>query len=138
MDTDSANPFIDGPTDQQQATIDAMRYRHPQTVVAHLLFRTLAILSYVFCTVISASFVINFVLLIVLCACDFWTVKNVSGRLLVGLRWRNFVKEDGSNEWVFESKKVRLRSKLGNSQSYLLSGCTFVLFLSFLLLLLHN
>jgi len=27
----------------------------------------------------------------------------VTGRLLVGLRWWNYVKEDGSTEWVFES-----------------------------------
>jgi hypothetical protein len=36
----------------------------------------------------------------------FWCrvqVKNVSGRLLVGLRWWNNVKEDGTNEWIFES-----------------------------------
>jgi hypothetical protein len=36
-------------------------------------------------------------------AFDFWTVKNVSGRLLVGLRWWSYVKDDGSNEWIFES-----------------------------------
>lgn len=38
-----------------------------------------------------------------LLAFDFWTVKNVSGRLLVGLRWWSYVKEDGSNEWIYES-----------------------------------
>lgn len=36
-------------------------------------------------------------------AFDFWTVKNVSGRLLVGLRWWSYVKDDGSNEWIYES-----------------------------------
>lgn len=36
-------------------------------------------------------------------AFDFWTVKNISGRLLVGLRWWSYVKDDGSNEWIFES-----------------------------------
>ena len=40
---------------------------------------------------------------ILLLACDFWTVKNISGRLLVGLRWWSYVREDGSNEWIFES-----------------------------------
>jgi hypothetical protein len=30
-------------------------------------------------------------------------VQNVTGRLLVGLRWNNRIKEDGSEEWVFES-----------------------------------
>lgn len=42
-------------------------------------------------------------LCIVLLAFDFWTVKNISGRLLVGLRWWSYVREDGSNEWIFES-----------------------------------
>lgn len=30
-------------------------------------------------------------------------VKNVSGRLMVGLRWWNDVSETGENEWKFES-----------------------------------
>jgi hypothetical protein len=38
-----------------------------------------------------------------LLAADFWTVKNVTGRLLVGLRWWNRIREDGTSEWVFES-----------------------------------
>ena len=41
-----------------------------------------------------------------LLAADFWTVKNITGRLLVGLRWWNKVNEDGSTEWIFESRKV--------------------------------
>jgi Eukaryotic protein of unknown function (DUF846) len=49
------------------------------------------------------SFIFIFVICIILLAFDFWTVKNVSGRLLVGLRWWNYVREDGSNEWIFES-----------------------------------
>lgn len=44
---------------------------------------------------------------VLLLAADFWTVKNITGRLLVGLRWWNKVNEDGSSEWVFESRKVR-------------------------------
>jgi len=41
-----------------------------------------------------------------LLAFDFWTVKNISGRLLVGLRWWNEINEDGTNSWLFESKDV--------------------------------
>ena len=37
-------------------------------------------------------------------AFDFWVVKNVSGRILVGLRWWNEVKSDGTEVWVYESK----------------------------------
>ena len=38
-----------------------------------------------------------------LLAFDFWTVKNVSGRLLCGLRWWNETGPDGESVWVFES-----------------------------------
>lgn len=31
--------------------------------------------------------VITFIFVIVMAALDFWVVKNVTGRLLVGLRW---------------------------------------------------
>eukprot|EP01137_Pigoraptor_chileana_P019735 Opistho-2@81176 len=83
-------------------------YRHPVATGFHMLFRTLAILSYLFCNLFNSNnFVLNFILIVLLLSFDFWTVKNVSGRLLVGLRWWNKVKDDGTSEWVFESKKGR-------------------------------
>jgi hypothetical protein len=75
-------------------------------VFFHLFFRTGALVSYLFCTLFSDSFVLNFVIIVLLLALDFWTVKNVSGRLLVGLRWWNHVDANGSSKWVFESAKV--------------------------------
>lgn len=32
--------------------------------------------------------------------------QNVTGRLMVGLRWWNHIDEDGKSHWVFESRKV--------------------------------
>ncbi|KAJ1636987.1 hypothetical protein T492DRAFT_955535 [Pavlovales sp. CCMP2436] len=75
---------------------------HPQVAFFHLFFRTAAILTYVFCTWVSSSFVLSFIITVLLLAFDFWTVKNVSGRLLVGLRWWNEILPDGSSEWRFE------------------------------------
>ncbi|XP_060060515.1 Golgi apparatus membrane protein TVP23 homolog C isoform X4 [Erinaceus europaeus] len=46
------------------------------------------------------------VTIILLLSCDFWTVKNVTGRLMVGLRWWNHIDEDGKSHWVFESRKA--------------------------------
>lgn len=46
---------------------------------------------------------LSFILIVILSAFDFWFVKNISGRFLVGLRWWNEVNEDGSEEWIFES-----------------------------------
>lgn len=44
-----------------------------------------------------------FIFVLVLAAFDFWVVKNISGRLLVGLRWRSEIDEKGKEQWRFES-----------------------------------
>ncbi|RLN45033.1 hypothetical protein BBJ28_00014645 [Nothophytophthora sp. Chile5] len=88
----------------------------------------LALAMYLFGGIFISSYVFIFVVCILLLAFDFWTVKvrthssawkrispirlltgcysrlqNVTGRLLVGLRWWNRINEDGTSEWVFES-----------------------------------
>ena len=65
----------------------------------------MAILAYVLCeTFNSNSFVVNFVVCVMLLSVDFWVVKNVSGRLLVGLRYWNETDENGVSTWRFESR----------------------------------
>ena len=54
-----------------------------------------------------ASVPMTFVIVTILSALDFWTVKNVSGRLLVGLRWWNRVDDKGESHWQFESFEDR-------------------------------
>mmetsp|Transcript_45595 Transcript_45595/g.58524 ORF Transcript_45595/g.58524 Transcript_45595/m.58524 type:complete len:187 (-) Transcript_45595:601-1161(-) len=76
---------------------------HPTAAIFHLLFKTAALLIYLFGGIFTSNYVFLAVVVILLLAFDFWTVKNVTGRLLVGLRWWNYVREDGSNEWIFES-----------------------------------
>ena len=51
----------------------------------------------------GSSYVLTFVLVTLLSALDFWTVKNVSGRLMVGLRWWNKIDAAGKSHWHFES-----------------------------------
>lgn len=78
---------------------------HPTALMFHIGFKLAALFVYLFGGFLSSSFVVSFVFVVLLLAFDFWTVKNVSGRLLVGLRWWNEVKEDGTNEWRFESRE---------------------------------
>jgi len=59
---------------------------HPLPALFHLLFKTSAVLLYVFGGWFGSDYVTTFVLAVLLLAFDFWTVKNVTGRLLVGLR----------------------------------------------------
>ncbi|XP_051573449.1 Golgi apparatus membrane protein TVP23 homolog B [Myxocyprinus asiaticus] len=72
---------------------------------------------YLFCELLSRSFIANMVTIILLLSCDFWTVKNVTGRLLVGLRWWNQVNEDGRSHWMFESRTESSKNIVSNSES---------------------
>lgn len=72
--------------------------------------QTMAVLTYLFGGVVSGSFVNNFVLCVLLLAFDFWTVKNVSGRLMVGLRWWSETQDDGNTVWRYEAQEEGLNS----------------------------
>jgi len=120
------NPFASGsglePTydtpvllrpDEQQGCIgrgsatNAMRDAatvHLVTIFFHILFKALALVLYILSgMLLNGSYVLTFVFVTILSAVDFWTVKNVSGRLLVGLRWWNHIDADGTSRWRFES-----------------------------------
>lgn len=80
---------------------------HPTALLFHFAFRTAALIVYLFFSwFLTDSFVLIFVLTVVLLAVDFWTVKNVTGRMLVGKRWWNDTATDGSTLWTFEAKSV--------------------------------
>ncbi|KAJ3037102.1 Golgi apparatus membrane protein TVP23 A [Rhizophlyctis rosea] len=82
---------------------------HPTALLFLFLFRGLALIVYITSSIwFPSKFVFPFVVIVLLLSFDFWTVKNVTGRLLVGLRWWNEIREDGSNVWVFESKENRV------------------------------
>lgn len=72
----------------------------------HVFFRGAAIAVYLFCGIFSDSFITSFVFVVLLLSADFWTVKNISGRILVGLRWWNYVDDEGVSHWMYESRKV--------------------------------
>lgn len=82
------------------------KIRHPVASFFHLFFRVSAIIVYLLCELFSSSFIACMVTIILLLSCDFWAVKNVTGRLMVGLRWWNHIDEDGKSHWVFESRKA--------------------------------
>jgi hypothetical protein len=96
---------------------------HPVACVFHCLFKLLAILLYIFGGwfsgdghggVSGSHFITVTVICILLLAADFWVVKNITGRLLVGLRWWNQV--DGeTTKWIFESKNESAKNKFDQS-----------------------
>ncbi|CAG8449300.1 10373_t:CDS:2 [Ambispora leptoticha] len=99
--TRSNSAFIDNNQNNQNIW---QKSSHPVALTFHLLFRTAALLVYLIGTLFTDNFPFIFISCVLLLAFDFWTVKNVTGRLLVGLRWWNEIQEDGSNMWMFESR----------------------------------
>ncbi|XP_078805022.1 Golgi apparatus membrane protein TVP23 homolog A isoform X4 [Oryzias latipes] len=79
--------------------------RQPLASFLHLFFRLVALVMYLLCDWDGKNFESCFFTIIGLLSLDFWYVKNVSGRLLVGLHWWNQIDEDGNSFWVFEAKK---------------------------------
>ena len=78
---------------------------HPGIVFFTLFFKSLAIVVFLFFGIFGVPDSLLFIFVVILNSLDFWFVKNISGRILVGLRWWNEVKEDGSEEWKFESSQ---------------------------------
>lgn len=87
---------------------------HPSALFFYIFFRLSPIFMYLFGNLVlmlitkESRFILHFIVLILLVSADFWNVKNISGRLLVGLRWWNETTlKDGlaefENIWVFET-----------------------------------
>lgn len=80
---------------------------HPIPALFHILFKALALTVYLLGGVVEhgTNFITVTVICILLLAADFWVVKNITGRLLVGLRWWAEIEgEDGSEtRWIFEA-----------------------------------
>lgn len=82
---------------------------HPTVSFFHLFFKAAALAIYACGKILTrgahpnAKFIIVSVVCILLLAADFWVTKNITGRLLVGLRWWNQV-EGETTRWIFESK----------------------------------
>jgi hypothetical protein len=100
--TPSSSPSSSSPPPITWANILCLT-RHPVAAFFHVAFKAAALVLYLFQGLLGLEYVTVFISLTLLLAADFWVVKNVTGRLLVGLRWWARVKDDGSSEWVFES-----------------------------------
>ncbi|KAG8855076.1 Golgi apparatus membrane protein tvp23 [Serendipita sp. 411] len=106
-------PVVLTPTNRTNATPEDMeaglvgifkQSSHPVALLFLYLFRTLAIVIYIIGGFLTDDYVLSTVAVVVLLSADFWTCRNVSGRTLVGLRFWNFIDEDGSSRWIFEAR----------------------------------
>ena len=122
METVTVDPAVEEEQQAQQAG-GGMKEKlgkifvlpHPISVFFHFFFKVLAILSYFILITFVDSFSLVFIIVIILMALDFWTVQNVTGRLLVGLRWSNEILEDGTSHWHFESLEGQRKISTGEA-----------------------
>jgi len=63
------------------------------------------------------NFVISFVTVTLIITINFWTTKNITGRLMVGLRWWNDISEDGKSTWRFETLPDKEKDRLDHTDS---------------------
>ncbi|KAL5116950.1 Golgi apparatus membrane protein tvp23 [Pleosporales sp. CAS-2024a] len=86
---------------------------HPITLLTFLFFRVASLLVYLLgLRLLSNNFVLIFIVTILLLAMDFYYLKNIAGRRLVGLRWWNEVDTaTGDGRWVFESADPESRQQ---------------------------
>jgi hypothetical protein len=69
----------------------------------HVGFKAAGITSFLFLNAFLGEEIITFVVVVLFAAFDFWTVKNVTGRLLVNLRWHSEIDDFGNERYIYES-----------------------------------
>lgn len=60
---------------------------HPGIAFLHVVLKIAIVFVYLVLPLLSAASFTQLVIVVIMGAADFWIVKNLSGRFLVGLRW---------------------------------------------------
>lgn len=101
----------------EEDNIQENKLTHPYVTFFHLAFRIAALVVYLLGGWFSNNFIGLFVTIVLLLSCDFWTVKNITGRIMVGLRWWNYIDDAGQSHWVFESRKGTAQNRINSSEA---------------------
>lgn len=82
---------------------------NPTICLTHLVFKLSAIMTYILGGWFLNSITI-FIFVSTFSVLDFWVVKNITGRILAGLRWWRIIDEEGKEKWIFESHDEDLKN----------------------------
>ncbi|CAD8161149.1 unnamed protein product [Paramecium octaurelia] len=84
---------------------DYTKSDHPSVALFHFAIKGIALAVYLFGGLFIREAWTLPEIVIVIGAVDFWVTKNITGRLLVGLRWWEEIDEaSGEQLWVFETR----------------------------------
>ena len=98
--------------DQQQApkpkyniTDFIKKSAHPSIALTTVGLKVGALFFFLFLNIFTSNEAFVMIVVVILDSIDFWYTKNISGRILVGLRWWNTYKPETQQEiWTFEGK----------------------------------
>lgn len=101
---------------QQKEEINGLNFykkaSSPVVAVFTMIFKLAAVLSFLLLSIFTSNDAIIMLIVLILGSIDFWYTKNISGRILVGLRWWNVINPDtGEEKWIFESKNEGNKNK---------------------------
>lgn len=104
--------------------INAMNFiskaSNPIVATFTIIFKIGAAISFLLLTIFISNDAIIMVVTMTCGAIDFWYTKNISGRILVGLRWWNILNPDtGEEKWIFESKNEGMSHSIINHNLFL-------------------
>ena len=94
------------PNEQKKIKLDFIKKsKSPQVALMTVSLKLLALIIFLFFNIFTSNEALVMIIVISLIAADFWYTKNISGRILVGLRWwNNYDANTQENTWKFESK----------------------------------
>ena len=102
---DNGNNNNQGNAQKTNLTNFIKKSRSPQVALITVSLKLLSLIFFLFFSIFTSNEALVMIIVIVCIAADFWYTKNISGRILVGLRWWNkYNPETQENIWMFESK----------------------------------
>jgi len=87
---------------------------NPIVSLLTVLFKIISIFLFLTMNLFISTESYTIITVIIFGSIDFWYTKNISGRILVGLRWWNQIKSNGQEVWIYESKNEQDLNKINS------------------------
>ena len=91
--------------------------RHRMLLFWHIALKLVSLIVYLGSGLFHLGYIMTFIIVVLFLSMDFWLTKNISGRLLAGLRWWHHVDDKtGKTTWYYESWSAEERAVGRKSQ----------------------
>jgi len=119
-----SNLETSGRTNSQYVPTFLQGAAHPGFCMLHLGFKVAALFFYLILGIFMDDKTFCFLIVVILSAMDFWVTKNLTGRILVGLRWWSQIQDDGKEVWYFESLGDKAKASKIDSSVFWIANYT--------------